>query len=120
LYGPALLFAERTRLLVEVSPAAMNERAIRVTILALKPGLEELLIPELVPLIQAGRSIDGCLSFDLYRLSEERSTLVLHEIWETHREMRAYTIGPLKAEITSLVTRFLIEPLRTWEVEEVF
>jgi quinol monooxygenase YgiN len=98
----------------------MRERAIRVTLLQLKPGLEQLLVPELIPLMEVGRSIEGCLSFDLYRLSDDRSTLVLHEIWTTRHAMQAYTFGPLKAEMANLVTRFLVEPLRDWEVEEVF
>ena len=98
----------------------MKEKAIRVTLLKLKPGLEQLLVPELVPLIQAGRSIEGCLSFDLYQLSQDRSTLVLHEIWTTRQAMQAYTFGPLKAEMANLLTRFLVDPLREWEVEEVF
>lgn len=98
----------------------MKERAIRITLLELKPGLEELLVPELIPLIQAGRSIEGCLSLDLYRLREDRSTLALHEVWTTPQAMRAYALGPLNAEIASLVARFLVEPLRTWDVEEVF
>jgi quinol monooxygenase YgiN len=98
----------------------MKARAICVTLLKLKPGLEELLVPELVPLIRAGRLIEGCLSFDLYRLSEDRSILVLHEIWTTEQAVQTYALGPLKAEIASLMARFLVEPLRTWEVEEVF
>jgi quinol monooxygenase YgiN len=97
----------------------MNGKAILVTVLSLKPGFEELLIPELAPIVEASRQISGCLAFDLYRLSEERSTLVLHEIWRTHEALQAYALSPLKTEMTTLVAMFLIQPLRSWEVEEI-
>ena len=97
----------------------MRGTAIQVTVLSLKPGFEEMLIPELAPIVEASREITGCLAFDLYRLRDERSTLVLHEIWNTHEALRAYALSPLKSEISILVARFLIQPLRTWEIEEV-
>jgi quinol monooxygenase YgiN len=37
----------------------------------LKPGFEELIVPELTPIIEASRQIEGCLVFDLFRLSQE-------------------------------------------------
>lgn len=97
----------------------MNRKVIQVTIVALKPGFEDVLISELTPIIEASRQIRGCLAFDLYRLSEEHSTLILHEIWDTHDDLEAYAISPIKVEITTLVSRFLIQPLRSWEVEEI-
>ena len=100
-------------------PTAMTDKAIRVTVLSLKPGFERILIPELTPIIEASRQIAGCLAFDLYRLSEERSTLVLHEIWKTHEALKAYALSPLQTEMTTLVARFLVRPMRAWEIEEV-
>lgn len=97
----------------------MNGKAIHVTAFSLKPGFEDLLIPELAPIIDASRQITGCLVFDLYRLSDERSTLVLHEVWNTREALEAFTLSPLKTEMTTLVARFLAQPLRSWEVDEV-
>jgi quinol monooxygenase YgiN len=94
----------------------MNDKTIIVTVLLLKPGFEELIVPELTLIIEASRQIEGCLVFDLFRLSQERSTLVLHEVWDTRE---AYSRSPLKIEMTSLVMRFLAQPLRSWTVEEV-
>ena len=85
----------------------------------LKPGFEELIVPELTLIIEASRQIEGCLVFDLFRLSQERSTLVLHEVWDTREALEAYSRSPLKIEMTSLVMRFLAQPLRSWTVEEV-
>ncbi len=97
----------------------MNGKAISVTVLYLKPGFEKLLLPELAPIIDATRLLSGCLSFDLYRLCEDRYTLVLHETWETHEAEQGYALGPLKTELTRLLSRALLQPMRTWDVEEV-
>jgi quinol monooxygenase YgiN len=97
----------------------MNEKTIVITVLLLKPGFEELIVPELAPIIEASRQIEGCLVFDLFRLSQERSTLVLHEVWDTREALEAYSRSPLKIEMTSLVMRFLAQPLRSWTVEEI-
>jgi quinol monooxygenase YgiN len=98
----------------------MNGKAILVTVMSLKLGFEDLLIPELAPIVEASRQIDGCLAFDLYRLSENRSTLILHETWTTREALEAYALSPQKAEMTSLVTRSLAQPMRSWTVEEVY
>lgn len=97
----------------------MNGRAISITVLYLKPGLEELLLPELASIIDATRQVSGCLSFDLYRLCTDRYTLVLHETWETREAQHEYVLSPLKNELTRLLARVLIQPMRTWDVEEV-
>ena len=97
----------------------MNDKTIVVTVLLLKPGFEELIVPELTLIIEASRQIEGCLVFDLFRLSQERSTLVLHEVWDTREALEAYSRSPLKIEMTSLVMRFLAQPVRSWTVEEV-
>jgi quinol monooxygenase YgiN len=101
------------------SRSVMTHKPVVVTVLVLKPGFGELLLPELAPIIEASRLVTGCLVFDLYRLSEDRSTLVLHEIWETRDALDAYALNPLRSEMTSLVSRFLAQPLRSWSVEEV-
>jgi quinol monooxygenase YgiN len=97
----------------------MDGKPIQITILSLKRGFEDVLIPELAPIIEASCRISGCLSFDLYRLSEGRSTLVLHEIWKTREALTACAVSPLKTEMTTLAARFLASRLRSWEVEEI-
>lgn len=97
----------------------MNGKAIFVTVLTLKPGLEEFLLPELTPVIDASRLFPGCLSFDLYRLSKDRDTLVLQETWETRDAYHAYCLASLKGELAHLFARSLAQPMQTWEVEEV-
>jgi quinol monooxygenase YgiN len=97
----------------------MNRKVIQVTVLSLKTGFDELLIPELAPLMEAGRQISECLVFDLYRLSEEQSTLLLHEVWNSRESLEAFALSPLRMEMTILMTRFLSQPPRTWKVEEI-
>lgn len=97
----------------------MNGRVIFVTVLALKPGLEEFFLSEMVPAIEVSRQFSGCLYFDLYRLSKHRDTLVLQETWETQEAYRAYLLSPVKEELARLLTRSIAQPMQTWEVEEV-
>lgn len=97
----------------------MSERTIVVTVLLLKPEFEKLIVPELAPIIEANRQIEGCLVFDLFRLSQERATLVLHEVWDTREALEANSRSPLNTEMTSLLMRILAQPLRSWPVEEV-
>lgn len=97
----------------------MNGKTIRVTVLSLKPGFEDLLIAELSPIIESTRQVGGCLVFDLYQLSDEPITLALHEVWKTRDALGVYDLSPLKIEMMSLVNRFLAQPLRSWEVKEV-
>ena len=51
----------------------MNGKTMQVTVFSLKPGFEDVLIPELAPIVEASRQISGCVAFDLYRLSRARS-----------------------------------------------
>lgn len=97
----------------------MNGKAISVTVLNLKPGLDELLLPEIVRIIDATRQIPGCLSFDLYRLCTDKYIFVLHETWETREAQQTYFLSAMKNELIRLFTIVLIEPMRTWDVEEV-
>jgi quinol monooxygenase YgiN len=97
----------------------MNGKINQDTLITLKSGFENVLIPELAPIIEAGRQISRCLAFDLYRLSEERSTLLLHEIWKMREARETYALRPLKTEMASLVEGFLIQLLRSWDVERV-
>ena len=97
----------------------MDGKVIQITLFHLRPGCEELLLPDLTPLIEASRQFSGCLAFDLYRLSKQPDMIVLQETWETHDAYQGYSLGPLKGEFTGLLARSLAQPMETWQVEEV-
>ena len=97
----------------------MNGKVISVTTYVLKAGTEDLLLPELESLIEVIRQIEGCLAFDLYRLSERRQTLVLHETWETEEAYRGYALSPLPRQLASLFVHYVAQPPQTWQVEEI-
>ncbi len=97
----------------------MNGKVISVTTYVLKAGTEDLLLPELESLIEVIRQIEGCLAFDLYRLSESRQTLVLHETWETEEAYRGYALSPLPRQLASLFVHYVAQPPQTWQVEEI-
>jgi quinol monooxygenase YgiN len=97
----------------------MDGKAIQVTVFSFKLGFEDSLLSELAPIIEATRQISGCLSFDLYRLSKDRTTLVLQETWETQEVQYAYVLSPIKAELMSLLAQSVAQPIQVWEVEEL-
>jgi quinol monooxygenase YgiN len=97
----------------------MDGKVIQVSALALRPGHEEMFLQELAPIMEATRQIAGCLSFDLYRLSEDRATLLLQETWETQDAHRVYAVSPLKSELLQLLSTVLAQPARIWAVEEL-
>jgi quinol monooxygenase YgiN len=97
----------------------MKEKVILVTVLLLKPALEDVVLVELVPVIEATRQLSGCLSFDLYRLSGYRDRLALQETWETEDAHQAYALSPLKRELIRLLASSLAKPIQTWQVEEL-
>lgn len=100
-------------------PYGMNGKSISVTMLNLKPGLEELLLPDLTQIIDATRQIPGCICFDLYRLRQDQSVLILHETWETIEAQQGYAFGPLKAQLSRQLVEALAQTPQTWDVEEV-
>jgi quinol monooxygenase YgiN len=97
----------------------MDAQVICVTVIQLKPGLDELLLSELALLIEAARQLPGCLSFDLYRLIKEPGVIVLHETWETQEAYQGFAHSPLRGELMSLLSRSLMRPIETWHVEEL-
>ena len=97
----------------------MYRHVIQVTLVPFKPGLDGLLLEQLALIVEASRQFSGCLSFDLYRLSNEPSTIVLHEVWETLEAYRAYCHGPHRGEFNRTVATSLARPIETWQVEEI-
>lgn len=97
----------------------MYPEMILVTLLPLKPGLDELLLGDLERIVEASRQYSGCLSFDLYRLTKEPNTIVLHEIWETQETYQAYCHSLLKGELTSTVAASLARPVEIWQLDEI-
>lgn len=98
----------------------MYRQIIFVTLLRLKPGLDELLLEDLARIVDASRQFSGCLSFELYRLHSEPNFMVLHEIWETQETYQAYFHSQIKAELARIVAPSLARPIETWQLDEIF
>ena len=98
----------------------MYRQIILVTLLPLKPGLDEFLLEELAQIVDASRQFSGCLSFELYRLHREPNFIVLHESWETQETYQAYFHSQIKAELTHIVAPSLARPIETWQLDEIF
>lgn len=108
-----------SRLLSVEVESEMGRAVISVTAFFLKHGVEEWLLAEIGPLIEASRQLSGCLSFDLYQLQEDKHTFMLHETWETEEAHRDYSLSPLKTELASVFAPCLAQPMQTWHVEEI-
>ncbi len=98
----------------------MYRQIILVTLLPLKPGLDELLLEDLARIVDTSRQFSGCLSFELYRLHREPNFIVLHETWETQETYQAYSHSQIKAELTRIVASSLARPIETWQLDEIF
>ena len=88
----------------------MNCKVILVTILPVKPGLEDLLLDDLAPIIEATRLTQGCLAFDLYRVVKSPEALVLQETWETKEDQAAYSHSRLATELSAVWAKYLKRP----------
>ena len=55
----------------------MNGKAIQVTILSLKPGFEDMLIPEMAPLTRASRLIAGIRELAVRSVARSQGSLSL-------------------------------------------
>ena len=97
----------------------MYRHIIHVTVLPMKPGLDELFLADLVRIVEDSRLFSGCFSFDLYRLTNEPNAIVLHEIWETQEAYQAHSHSPLRGELTRITAAALARPIQTWQVEEI-
>ena len=88
----------------------------RITVLALvkaKEGMEETVRQELLSVVSPTRSEPGCINYDLYQATGEKSQFMFFENWksmedlEKHRErphMKAYRqrVGSLLAKPTEV------------------
>lgn len=98
----------------------MYRPIILVTLIPLKPGLDELLLEDMARIVEISRQFSGCLSFELYRLHKERNFIVLHETWETEETYQAYSHSQVRAEFTRIVANSLARPIETWQLDEIF
>ena len=97
----------------------MYRNVIQITLMPLKPGLDGLLLDELALIVETSRQFSGCLAFDLYRLTAQPSTIVLHEVWETRDAYHAHCHSSHRSEFNRIVTASLARPIETWGVEEI-
>ena len=96
------------------------DRAVNVvTAFFLKQGIEDWLLAEVGPLIEASRQLSGCISFDLYQLLDDKHTVMLHETWETEEVHRAYSLSPLRTELTNAFAHCLARPIESWQIREI-
>lgn len=97
----------------------MYRHIILVTLIPIKTGLDEAVLRDLAPIVDASRRLSGCLSFDLYRLAKEPNTIFLHETWDTQEAHKRYLQGPWQIELTQRITISLASPIQTWQLEEI-
>ncbi len=97
----------------------MDKKVISVTTYVLKPGVEDLLLPQIGSLVEVIRQVSGCLAFDLYRLIGSPETLALQETWESEEAYRGYSLSALQGQLASLFGHYVTRPAQAWQVEEI-
>jgi len=63
-------------------------------ILRAKEGQETLVEAELRALVGPTRREEGCLQYELYRLSDQPSAFLLHEVWASREHHTKHTKTP--------------------------
>lgn len=101
------------------APARGGKQVNVVYALYGKPGLDKLLLDELRPLIQRSRKEAGCLLFDLYRLTSDRSRFFLHEVWKNHDALEVHSSNFHTTRLRAEVAHYLRRPVEIFEVEEI-
>lgn len=69
----------------------------------------ELVKTELLKLIEATRSEQGCISYDLHQDNNDPSHFVLYENWESPELWQAHTNAPQLAEYLAAVEGAIME-----------
>ncbi len=65
-----------------------------IVILRAKEGQETLVEAELRALVGPTRREEGCLQYELYRLSDQPSAFLLHEVWASREHHTKHTKTP--------------------------
>jgi quinol monooxygenase YgiN len=90
-----------------------------VSIFRVEPRDSDAVVERLTPLIWLARKESGRLFFDLYRLVEQETTFAIHQIWDGHDARRRHLEGLLGTQIHNLMLDVVLEPVQTFEIEEV-
>jgi quinol monooxygenase YgiN len=90
-----------------------------VSIFRVEPRDSDAVVERWTPLIWLARKESGCLFFDLYRLVEQETTFAIHQIWDGHDARRRHLEGLLGTQIHNLMLDVVLEPVQTFEIEEV-
>lgn len=93
----------------------------KVTVLArikAKPGLEELVMREVLSLVEPTRSEAGCINYDLHRSASDPSLFMLYENWVSMKDLEDHLAMPYLEAFKAKAGELLAEPLDIafWEM----
>lgn len=84
----------------------MNTIYVTATLKA-KPGMENSLKRELAAVVSKVRNEEGCIRYDLHKSSDDTSTFLFYEIWESLEALDAHskttTLTEMKEKIADMI-----------------
>ena len=89
----------------------------RITVLALvkaKEGMEETVRQELLSVVSPTRSEPGCINYDLYQATGEKSQFMFFENWKSIKDLEKHRKAPL---LKALRQKAVSLPARPIEVK---
>lgn len=92
----------------------MNTVYVTATLKA-KPGMEKSLARELTAVVPKVRSEKGCLRYDLHISTEDTSTFLFYEIWESKEALEVHAKAPTLTTLQEKIADIIVSgEVRTW------
>jgi quinol monooxygenase YgiN len=101
------------------STSAPTPLGASLSVFEAKEGFELILVEELAKLVRRSRQEAGCLLFDLYRVSGNRSAFALYEVWEFREAMEAHLGNLHTTRFKVAAEQYLARPIQIFELEEM-
>ncbi len=86
----------------------------RITVLALvkaNEGMEETVGQELLSLVNPTRSEPGCINYDIYQATDEKSQFMFYENWESMEDLEKHRKAPHLKAYRQKVGSLLAKPI---------
>jgi len=99
--------------------ANANDTAIYISTFRAKEGCEAILMHELERLVSSTRREGACLFCDLFRLSADEATFVVHSVWSSREVWLSRNGWQGHPAGLGLIDQCLLRPIEVVELEEI-
>lgn len=88
----------------------MSETIFVVVRYRVKAGMEQKFRELFLPLTEASKSDEGCISYDLHQAIDDSTLFVLYEAWESRERLNDHATKPHVRNFRSKAKDVLAEP----------